>query len=85
MAMLTLKTKASVIATAAIVAFGITAYGSQADGHGNGAPDPTAIGTFAKAAVGGRSGCDIQNWPYIAPECLQPVGGVTVKAADRFI
>lgn len=82
MAIFNLKTKASVIATAAIVAFGVTAYGNQAVSHGNGASDPTALGTFEKAAVGGRSGCEVQSWPYIAPECLQRSGEVA-KSARR--
>jgi hypothetical protein len=84
MAIFNLKTKASVIVTAAIVAFGVTAYGNQAVSHGNGTSDPTAIGTFEKATVGGRSGCDVQSWPYIAPECLEPSHGIAAKA-DRTV
>jgi hypothetical protein len=83
MAIFNLKTKASVIATAALVAFAVTAYGNQAVSSGNGAPDPTAVGTFEKASVGGRHGCEVQSWPYIAPECLQPSGVVTTKADRR--
>ncbi len=61
---------AGVMATAAIVAVAITAYGSQATGHGNGAKDPTAVVGYESAGVGGRKGCEVQSWPYIAPECL---------------
>jgi hypothetical protein len=75
MAIFNLRTKAGVVATAALVAFGVTAYGTQAVGHGNGAKDPTAVISFDKAAVGGRSGCEIQSWPYIAPDCLLPSKG----------
>lgn len=82
MAIFNFKTKASVIATAAIVAFAVTAYGNQAVSRGNGAPDPTAIGTFEKASVGGRTGCEVQSWPYIAPECLQ-ASGEAAKPARR--
>ena len=86
MAIFNLKTKASVIATAAIVAFGVTALGNQAVSRGNGASDPTAIGTFEKAAVGGRSGCEVQSWPYISPDCLiASEGVVTIAKPDRRI
>ncbi len=61
---------AGILATAAIVAVAITAYGTQATGHGSGAKDPTAVISYDKAGVGGRKGCDVQSWPYIAPECL---------------
>ena len=75
-------TKAGVLAAAAILAFCVTTFGTAAESHGTGAADPTALGTFEKATVGGRKGCDIQSWPYIAPECLQPAGN-TVRATRR--
>ncbi|MCX5497815.1 hypothetical protein OSH11_24160 [Kaistia dalseonensis] len=80
MAKFNIKTAASVIGTAALVAFGVTAYGTAAIGGGNGTKDPTAVISFDKATVGGRTGCEIQSWPYIAPECLTPSSG-TAKAA----
>lgn len=83
MAMFNLKTMASVVGTAAIVAFGITAWGTAAVGHGNGAKDPTAVVSFDNATVGGRKGCEIQSWPYIAPECLSASNGETTKAVRR--
>ena len=61
---------AGALATAAIVAVAITAYGTQATGHGNGIKDPTAAISYDHAGVGGRKGCEVQSWPYIAPECL---------------
>ena len=61
---------AGIVATASMVAFAITAYGTQATGHGSGAKDPTSVVSFDRAGVGGRKGCEVQAWPYIAPECI---------------
>ncbi|BCP51675.1 hypothetical protein K32_02920 [Kaistia sp. 32K] len=62
---------ASVIGSAALVAFAVTAYSGQAVSRTSGAKDPTARTLFDKVSVGGRVGCEVQSWPYIAPECLQ--------------
>lgn len=83
MANFQIGTKASIAMTAALVAFGVTVYGTQAVSQGNGANDPTAVASFDKASVGGRSGCEVQSWPYIAPECLTPSSGESVKPARR--
>jgi len=75
MAAITTRTTISLITTAALVAFGVTVYGGQAISRTSGAKDPTSLTLFDKASVGGRKGCEIQSWPYIAPECLQPSDG----------
>ncbi len=72
---------AGVMATAVIVAVAITAYGTQATGHGSGAKDPTAAISYDRAGVGGRKGCEVQSWPYIAPECL--AASETTKVVRR--
>ena len=71
MAAFSIRTMTSVIGSAALVAFAVTAYSGQAVSRTSGAKDPTALSLFDKASVGGRKGCEIQSWPYIAPECLQ--------------
>jgi len=83
--MANLKTRnvISVVATAALVTFGVMVYGGQAMSRTSGAKDPTALTLFDKASVGGRKGCEIQSWPYIAPECLQPSDGKTVAKPAR--
>ncbi len=58
------------VATAGLVALAVTAYGNTASGKTSGANDPTSPSLFEKAAVGGRTGCEVQSWPYIAPSCL---------------
>lgn len=70
-----------ILATAALVATVVTAWGTQATGHGNGSNDPTAAVSFERAGVGGRKGCEVQSWPYIAPECLSASGseGRTIR------
>ncbi|WEK51775.1 MAG: hypothetical protein P0Y66_07305 [Candidatus Kaistia colombiensis] len=75
MANLTMRTSISLVATAALVAFGVTLFGGQAVSRTSGAKDPTAPSLFDKVSVGGRAGCEIQSWPYIAPECLLPSDG----------
>ncbi|MBN9026829.1 MULTISPECIES: hypothetical protein [Kaistia] len=83
MAKLYTRTTISLVATAAIVAFGVTAYGGQAMSRTSGASDPTALTLFDKAAVGGRKGCEVQSWPDIAPECLQPSDGQALAKPAR--
>lgn len=70
------------LATAALVAVAVTAYGNQANSHASSLGKPATPGLFEQASVGGRKGCEIQSWPYIAPECL--VGGhADAKPARR--
>jgi hypothetical protein len=84
MAAFSIRTMASVIGSAAVVAFAITAYSAPATGRTSGATDPTALSLFAKASVGGRAGCEVQSWPYVAPECLASADGrATAKVARR--
>lgn len=64
-----------ILATATLVASAATAFGTQATGHGNGTADPTSAVSFERAGVGGRKGCEVQSWPYIAPECLSASEG----------
>lgn len=80
MAKLNSRTTLSLIATGALVVFGATLYGSQAMSLTSGAKDPTALSLFDKASVGGRTGCEVQSRPYIAPECLQPSEGKSETA-----
>lgn len=69
------RTMASVIGSAAIVAFAVSAYSGQAVSRTSGAKDPTARTLFDKVSVGGRKGCEVQSWPYIASECLAASDG----------
>ncbi|SHF08081.1 hypothetical protein SAMN02745157_1591 [Kaistia soli DSM 19436] len=64
------RSLAGVLATATLVAVAVTAYGTQATGHGRGVSDPMSAVSYDRAGVGGRKGCEVQSWPYIAPECL---------------
>jgi hypothetical protein len=80
MAAFNTRTTISLIATAALVTLGITAYGGQAMSLTSGAKDPTARTLFDKVSVGGRHGCEVQSWPDIAPECLLPSDGSGASA-----
>lgn len=73
-----MRTSISLVATAALVAFGVTLFGGQAVSRTSGAKDPTAPSLFDKVSVGGRAGCEIQSWPYIARECLLSTDGAEV-------
>lgn len=84
MATFSIRTMASVIGSAAVVAFAVTAYSAPASSRTSGAEDPTALSLFAKASVGGRVGCEVQSWPYVAPQCLVSADGrATAKVARR--
>lgn len=84
MAAFNMRTMVSVVGTAAIVAFAITAHSGPAASRTSGATDPTALSLFQKASVGGRVGCEVQSWPYVAPACLiSSDGRATAKVARR--
>lgn len=80
-----MRTSISLVATAALVAFGVTLFGGQAVSRTSGAKDPTAPSLFDKVSVGGRAGCEIQSWPYVAQECLTSADGreVVLKPVRR--
>jgi hypothetical protein len=69
MALLKNRSMAGALGTAALVAFAVTAYVNQASSHTSETAKPAQT-LFEQAAVGGRTGCEVQSWPYIAPECL---------------
>jgi len=81
------RSVAGVLATATLVAVAVTAYGTQATGHGRGVNDPTSVISYERTGVGGRKGCEVQSWPYIAPECLAASDGEAeqVKAVRRLL
>jgi hypothetical protein len=85
MAAFSMRTIVSVVGTAAVLAFAITANSGPAAGRTSGAADPTALSLFQKASVGGRIGCDVQSWPYIAPECLASADGLASARVARRI
>lgn len=68
--MINRRSLTGMLATATLVAVAVTAYGTQATGHSRGVSDPTSAISYERAGVGGRKGCEVQSWPYIAPECL---------------
>ncbi len=84
MAAFSMRTMISVVGSAAVLAFAITAHSNPAMSRTSGAMDPTALSLFAKASVGGRVGCEVQSWPYIAPACLVASDGrAAAKVARR--
>lgn len=66
------RTKAELLGFAALIAIGITAWTNSATGR-TVLPEETtgeAAPRGDKLPVGGRAGCEMHNWPYIAPDCL---------------
>ncbi|MBB5753367.1 hypothetical protein [Prosthecomicrobium pneumaticum] len=69
------RTRAGLAGAAAFVALGLTLWAGSATGGTAEAGSTAAAPRGDRLASAVRTSCEMQSWPYIAPDCLVLDGG----------
>lgn len=74
-------TRAGLAGAAALVALGLTVWAGSATGGTAEAGATAASPRGDRLATTARTSCEMQSWPYIAPDCLVLDGGAPPRVS----